>query len=108
MDSIILHKRVFCIHFYTSWSHCIFLLLGLKNSVYILFINACSFLTLLYIGTIEMIKHAKDLLQRILQVFSTLVQLQITIFFISMSLANPFVDLTYSETENISFLDLKM
>ena len=47
-------------------------------------------------------------MQRILQVFSTLVHLQVAIFVISLSLANPFVDLTYNGTETISFLDPKI
>ena len=40
--------------------------------------------------------------------FSTLVQLQIRVFVISLSLTDPFVDLTYNKTEIISFLNQKM
>ena len=45
---------------------------------------------------------------RILQVFSTLVHLKVTVFDISLSLANSFLDLTYNETETIFFFDPKM
>ena len=55
-----------------------------------------------------LLKYAKALLERILQVFSTVAQLQVTIFVFGLILANPSLDLTHDGTESISFLDLKM